>query len=90
MQFSQEYIGRRLEQERKELSSGKRLLRAAIAVVIVTSLLVSFNVWRGWKTLDFFYAFLLVIWLAFYLIQRKIMKRKQEQVERLAEELQRA
>ena len=90
MEFSQEYIGRKLEQERKELSSGKMLLRAAISVVVVTSLLVSFNLWRGWRTLDFFYVFLLVVWLAFFFIQRKIMKRKQEQVDRLAEELQRA
>ena len=90
MQFSQEYINRRLEQERKELSSGKMLLWAALSVVVITFLLVSFNLWRGWRTSDFLYAFLFVVWLGFFFIQRKIMERKREHVERLAEELQRA
>lgn len=82
-QLSREYLERRLEQETRELSSGRTFLRAAGVVVLVNGLLVTYNLMRGWIGRDWYYAFILVVWTGFYVVQRLIVRRKEAEVERL-------
>ena len=90
MQFPRAYIDRRLKHERKERRSGRFFLRAAGCLVAMNCFLVGYNLWRGWRTADFLYAFILVVWLGFFVVQRKILERKREQVDRLTEALHKA
>ena len=88
MQLSREDLQRRLEQGYKELSSGKTFLLVAAVVVGLNILLVFFNLWRGWKSTDYYYLFILLVWIGLYIVQRKIQQRKRVEVDRLESELQ--
>lgn len=90
MQLSREDLQRRLEQANKELSSGKNFLLVAAVVVGLNIVLVSFNLWRGWKSTDYYYLFILLVWVGFYIVQRKIQQRKRAEVDLLENELQKA
>jgi hypothetical protein len=88
VQLSQDYLHRRLDQIRKEHSSGKLFLRVAALLMVLNALLIGFNLFRGWKTSDYLYTFILAIWTGCFFVQRKILARKEEEVERLTRELQ--
>ena len=88
MQFSQEYLCRRLEHERKVLKSGRFYLQMAAGLVVLNGLLVGYNLWRGWRTTDYLYLFIFVVWIGFFLVQRKILEKQEAEVTRLADQIQ--
>lgn len=88
MQLSRQHLQRRLEQGNKELSSGETFLLVAAVIVGLNILLVIFNLWRGWRTTDYYYLFILLVWIGFYVVQRKIQQRKRAEVNQLENQLQ--
>jgi hypothetical protein len=88
VQFSQDYLHRRLDQRRKEHRSGKLFLRVAALLMVLNALLVGLNLLRGWKTSDYLYTFILAIWTGCFFVQRKILAGRKEEVDRLTRELQ--
>lgn len=81
------HLQKRLDQARKELVSGRLLLLAARAVVGANLLLIAFNLWRGWRSSDYYHLFILSVWVGLLVIQGRIHAQKRAEVKRLEQEL---
>ncbi len=88
MQFSRTHLERRLEQGNKELESGRLFLLAAKVIVALNLVVVGLSWWRGWRSSDYYYLFILLVWTGFFIVQFKIQQRKKAEVAWLEDELE--